>query len=196
MAASAPGEPPAGAPSANAHSVRGTEDRPPGRGGARGRANENGENTGTESTDHKHTGLENTGRENTASRSTPGKSKGFPREARLRGRSLAGHIFKTGRYHGLGQLQAKTLPRPGGGGSRFLISIRKSVGNAPLRNRIKRVVREAIRLNRERLLGSHDICLFMTRRPGLPVRLGTVEPEILHLFARLSAAGKNARDDG
>ena len=191
MAASAPGEPPAGERCANAPSVRGMGESLPGSGAARGRVNKNGENTGTESTDR-----ENTGRENTANHSSPGKSKGFPREARLRGRSLAGHIFKTGRYHGLGQLQAKTLPRPGGGGSRFLISIRKSVGNAPLRNRIKRVVREAIRLNRERLLGSHDICLFMTRRPGLPVRLGTVEPEILHLFARLSAAGKNARDDG
>ncbi|MDH4249305.1 MAG: ribonuclease P protein component [Deltaproteobacteria bacterium] len=125
-----------------------------------------------------------------------GSARVFPRSVRLRGRALTDRIFKTGRYHGLGLLQAKSLPRSEGEPSRFLISIRKSVGNAPLRNRIKRVVREALRLNRNRLLGSYDICLFITRRPERPVRLGTVEPEILRLFARLSTAGNNARNDG
>ena len=120
----------------------------------------------------------------------PKTPREYPREVRLRGKALAGKIFKEGRYHGLGLLQAKSLPRDGGGSSRFLISIRKSVGSAPVRNRIRRVVREAIRLNRERLVGAHDICLFITRRPKLPIQLAAVEPEILRLFARLSAAQK------
>ena len=102
-----------------------------------------------------------------------------------------GLVFKTGRYHGLGTLQAKTLLRNDGGPSRFMISIRKSVGSAPVRNRIRRVVREAIRLNQHQLRGSFDVCLFLTRPPELPLRLAKITPEILRLFSRLNAAGND-----
>lgn len=80
--------------------------------------------------------------------------------------------------------------------SRFMISVRKSYGNAPQRNRVKRVVREAIRLNREQLEIPHDVCLFLTHRPKQRIRLSIVEEEIQKLFANLNQAASEVTDNG
>jgi ribonuclease P protein component len=113
---------------------------------------------------------------------------GYPRGLRLRSRKDIEAVFRKGRYHRLGMLHAKTLPATGAT-PRFLISVKKKIGTAPERNRIKRVVREAIRLHRANLTAPHDICLFLTARPPRMPRLETVEPEIAMLFQRLEAAG-------
>lgn len=116
------------------------------------------------------------------------RPQGFPKGLRLSGRKEIGRVFREGRYHRLGWIQAKTLPN-GTGRSRFLISVRKSVANAPGRNRIKRVLREAIRLNRQLLRRPYDVCFFITRRPTDRVQLSTVEKDVRKLFDRLSQNG-------
>ncbi len=63
--------------------------------------------------------------------------------------------------------------------------MKKKIGSAPERNRIRRLVREAIRLNRRRLREPHDICLFLTRRPPQPPTLEGVSAELVQLFERL-----------
>lgn len=113
------------------------------------------------------------------------KPFGFSKALRLTAKQEIDRVFRQGRYHRLGLAQAKTLCRESGP-SRFLVSVRKSVGPAPARNRIKRVLREAIRLNRHRLRHPHDVCLFVTRRPARPVALAGIEQEIQSLFERLS----------
>lgn len=115
---------------------------------------------------------------------------GLPRRLRLRSKQEITRVFRQGRYHRLGWLHVKTLPSDRDH-SRFLVSVRKAIGAAPVRNRIKRVVREAIRLNRGRLTRSHDVCIFITNRPEEPVRLSTVEREIQHLFERLSGESQS-----
>lgn len=109
---------------------------------------------------------------------------GIPREMRLRSRKDIEAVYRQGQYHHLGMLHAKTL-RTEVETPRFLISVKKKIGTAPERNRIRRVVREAIRLNQSHLCASYDICLFLTQRPQPSPRLATVEPEILKLFERL-----------
>lgn len=111
---------------------------------------------------------------------------GYPRGLRLRSRKDIDAAFRKGRYHRLGLLHAKSRPATGDT-PRFLISVKKKIGTAPERNRIKRVIREAIRLNRHQLTGSYDICLFLTARPKEPPRLATMEPEILRLFEQLQS---------
>ncbi len=108
----------------------------------------------------------------------------YPREHRLRSRKDTDTVFRRGQYHRLGMLHAKTL-RTDGETSRFLISVKKKIGSAPERNRIRRLVREAVRLNQDRLHATHDICFFLTTRPTHPPRLESVTGEILNLFARL-----------
>ena len=114
-----------------------------------------------------------------------GKPYGYAKARRLTRRSEIERVFRQGRYHKLGSVQAKSLPAAAPY-SRFMVSVRKSVGPAPARNRIKRVLREAIRLNRDLLQTPHDVCFFVTRRPAHPVHLSNIEPDIRQLFARLS----------
>ncbi|MDH5753019.1 MAG: ribonuclease P protein component [Deltaproteobacteria bacterium] len=121
---------------------------------------------------------------------------GLTRAERLSSEKDIGKVFRHGRYFRLGLLQAKTLPRQEQENSRFLISVRKSAGSAPARNRIKRVVREAIRQNRDMLVRPYDVCLFVTGKPKLPVLLSSVEPEIQRLFARLSGGRDGSPNDG
>ena len=81
-------------------------------------------------------------------------------------------------------MQAKALAGSGAD-ARFMISVSKRAGSAPGRNRIRRVIREAIRLNRHRLTRPFDICIFVTAPPSQPVRLADVERELRRLFTRL-----------
>lgn len=110
---------------------------------------------------------------------------GLPKSMRLRRRKEIDTVFRRGRYHALGVLHAKTLPtdQPH---SRFLISVKRRIGSAPQRNRIKRLVREAMRLHLHELHQPHDICLFLPRRPDEPPGLAAVEREVQKLVHRLN----------
>jgi len=112
------------------------------------------------------------------------KPNGFPKRLRLATKADIAAVYRRGRYHRLGRLHAKSLPSERRE-ARFLISVKKSIGTAPERNRIKRLVREAIRRGRQALEQPHDVCVFLTRRPEPPLTLGGVEQEIQALFQRL-----------
>lgn len=123
------------------------------------------------------------------------RPSGFPKSIRLRRKAEIDPVFRRGQHHRLGWLQAKTLPGTGEG-SRFMISVSKRAGSAPGRNRIRRVIREAIRLNRHRLTRPFDVCLFVTVRPPQPVRLADVERELRRLFDRLACREPASGDGG
>ena len=116
------------------------------------------------------------------------KPHGMPRRWRLAERSAIRAVFAKGRFHRLGLLQAKTLAS-GETESRFLVSVRKSVGNAPERNRIKRLVREGVRLDPPQLPVPHDICFIVTARPPKPPTLADIQRDLRQLARRLSAHG-------
>ncbi|HKI99180.1 MAG TPA: ribonuclease P protein component [bacterium] len=113
------------------------------------------------------------------------KPFGFPPSIRLRRKTDIDPVFRQGQYHRLGWLQARTWPN-GREASRFMISVSRRAGTAPGRNRVKRVVREAVRLNRSGLATPHDVCLFVTKRPPRGVRLADAERELRRLFGRLA----------
>jgi len=113
------------------------------------------------------------------------KSFGFPRSRRLRKKTEIDPVFRDGQYHRFGWLQAKTQPN-GRPASRFMISVSLRAGPAPARNRIKRVLREAIRLNQQGLSTPHDVCLFVMTRPPRGLGLADVERDIRRLFGRLA----------
>jgi len=114
------------------------------------------------------------------------KAQGYPRSARLSGRSAIRAVFSTGRHHRLGILHAKSLPT-NLGDARFLISVKKSIGTAPARNRIKRLVREALRRHRHLLRRPHDVCLFLPGAPRQALTLDRANAEILKLLEQLDA---------
>ena len=115
------------------------------------------------------------------------KAHAFPKSARLSSRNVIGRVFSQGRFIRLGLLNAKVLPGPGPQ-SRFMISVRRRAAHAPNRARIKRLVRESLRLNRHRIVGAWDICLFLGPQPIFPLHFSTMEQEILTLVRKLNHA--------
>lgn len=115
------------------------------------------------------------------------KRQGYPRQVRLSGRAAIAAVFRQGRYHRLGLLHAKTLAT-NRGSARYLVSVKRAIGTAVERNRIKRLVREAIRRQRHRLRGAYDVCLFLTMRPARAPTLAEFDAEIARLFQRLDGA--------
>jgi len=113
------------------------------------------------------------------------KAFGYPQSLRLRKKTEIDPVFRRGRYHRFGWLQAKTQPN-GRPASRFMVSVSLRAGPAPARNRVKRVLREAIRLNQKGLSTPHDVCLFVTTRPPRGLGLADVERAIRRLFSLLS----------
>lgn len=74
-------------------------------------------------------------------------SHGFPSEVRVKSREEFAAVFKNGKVAADGVLVIHAL-RATCGPTRLGLSISKKVGCAPLRNRWKRLIREAFRLHR------------------------------------------------
>ncbi len=113
-------------------------------------------------------------------------SSTFPRCLRLSDKQAISLLFQNGSFFRLGCFSAKCrlTQHPH---SRFLITASKASGNSPQRNRFKRLIREAIRLNQHRLQQSYDICVFIKKKPTFALTLHFVERQILWLFDKLNA---------
>jgi ribonuclease P protein component len=80
----------------------------------------------------------------------------FPRQARLLTERDFQRVHARGMRFSAFPLRFRALRRPEGG-SRLGLAIGAKVGNAVVRNRWKRTIRESFRLNRHRLLAPHDV---------------------------------------
>src|SRR5687767_12744740 len=107
----------------------------------------------------------------------PGASYRFPKTHRIRSRSEFSAVFedrvKAVRGSLIAYARPNRLPHP-----RLGISISRNVGTAPRRNRIKRLLREAFRLQQHDWPAGYDIVLVV--RPH--------EPFILAEYQKLLAA--------
>ena len=87
----------------------------------------------------------------------------FPKSARLRKRKEFLSIQREGRRHHTAHFVV--IRRPAAGGiSRLGVTVSSRVGNSPVRNRIKRLMREVFRRHREALSPPSDVVIIA--RPG------------------------------
>ena len=118
-----------------------------------------------------------------ASRPSEPGALSFPREARLVRRGEFDAVYRAGKRRSNSHFtvfcRANNLPA-----SRFGFSIKKTLGGAVLRNRLRRRVREIIRLHRQELPAGWDIVI----HPKSNVARGafaTLSTELLRLLQNL-----------
>jgi len=121
----------------------------------------------------------------------PAARFGLPRTARLRTPGDFRRVYGRGsRAHGK-LLVAVGLPRREPG-HRLGVAVSKEHGHAVRRNKLKRILREAFRLERPELPGAFDIILIPRPREG-HLLLEEVRDELRRLVAQLASGGSPRR---
>lgn len=110
----------------------------------------------------------------------------FTSQERLSGKGAYDRVFSKGRAFRTRHLTALAAPTDAGV-SRLGLSVGRKVGNATRRNRIKRVLREAYRLNKG-LLGVDCDIVLIPRRGWRSVHLSVAEPELQHILRKINEA--------
>jgi len=104
----------------------------------------------------------------------------FPREARLVRKSEFDAVYSTGKRrsnaHFTVFLRANELPL-----SRFGFSIKKALGGAMVRNRMRRRLREMVRCHREEIPAGWDIVIH-PKRSVAKAPFAALTAELLHLL--------------
>ena len=113
----------------------------------------------------------------------------FPRSGRLLKHSDFQRVYELGRRHFAPHLIAFYLGRETSG-SRVGFTVSRALGGAVERNRIKRRMREAVRLQRNQLSVSADV-VFNPKKSALKTDFAELEKEVAGCFQVIS--GKLAR---
>lgn len=114
----------------------------------------------------------------------------FQRHERIRLKREFDHVFNDGRSFHSRELMVKAVPN-GGANSRLGLSVGRRHGNAVRRNRIKRLLREAWRLNKQVLTVPCDLVI-VPRTEWRDLKLGVIEPVVRQLLVRMNDAFSGA----
>ena len=111
--------------------------------------------------------------------------KTFPKAVRLHHSQTIREVFEKGVYLSLGPIGDKYKIAEAES-SRFAVSVKKKVGSATCRNRIKRLLREAIRQERSLLNYAYDICFIVAGPPNHPLNSSYVLRQVRRFFNNLN----------
>lgn len=126
------------------------------------------------------------GRDATVLRASDAPTLGLPRANRLVHRVQYDAVYREGRRRS--SREFTVFVRPNGLGlSRFGWSIKKALGNAVRRNRIRRRLREIVRLHRQEIAPGWDIVIH-PRSSAATAKFTAIEIELLKLLPPASPA--------
>jgi ribonuclease P protein component len=112
---------------------------------------------------------------------------GLPRDVRLRKRPEYLKVQGEGKRFPGSRLILLILPR-GPGPTRFGLTVSRRLGPAVTRNRVKRRLREIVRLNRSRFAEGADLVL-IARGPAVKATRDELERELLRLMQAAGMTG-------
>ena len=116
----------------------------------------------------------------------------FPKRERLSGKKAFDRVFAEGRVFRGKAVVVRSLAN-GLAYSRLGLSVGRKVGPATRRNRVKRLIREAYRLNKHALLVPCD--MVVVPRPGFPAdSLHAVERDVVSLMEKINASLTGKQD--
>jgi ribonuclease P protein component len=108
---------------------------------------------------------------------------------RLTKRQYFDKVYRGGKSVANHQFVLYSHARPHMSTFRLGISVSKKLGNAVVRNRIRRMVKEIVRLNAQRIPAGYDLIL-IARKPVVGLAYADMEKSILHVFKRASLLGR------
>lgn len=109
------------------------------------------------------------------------------REHRLTRREDFNKVYRYGKSSANHQFVVYSLNRPAHvceeEGYRLGISASKKVGNAVVRNRLRRMIKEIVRLNGDKVVKGKDLIL-VVRKPAVEMDYAAMEKSVLHVLKR------------
>lgn len=112
------------------------------------------------------------------------------KEYRLAKREDFNKIYRYGKSMANHQFVLYYLPQPKLENFRLGISVSKKVGNAVVRNRLRRMVKEIIRLKKESVTPHYDYIL-LARKPAVDMDYAEMEKSIWHVIRKASLLKRN-----
>ncbi len=109
---------------------------------------------------------------------------GFFEIYRLKSKKSIDELFQIGKYKSFGYLRFRYLPQDQGH-LKVVISVSKRVGNSPERNRLKRLIREALRLSSCLDQKSYNCGIYVTSPPYQKPTLAQVQDWIGQFISSL-----------
>ena len=110
---------------------------------------------------------------------------GFPKKTRLLKHSDCERVYKTGRRHFGTLMTVFFVGRAGGGSPRVGFTVSRAMGGAVERNRIKRRLREAVRLQLAAFPVSADVVI-NSKKSALQAEFADLQKEIASAFAAIA----------
>jgi ribonuclease P protein component len=111
----------------------------------------------------------------------PMKTHGFLRSHRLGGQNAFAAVYAAGGRQSRGPLVLHSMPN-NLSDYRWGLSVSRRVGNAVRRNRVKRMLRESIRLQRQDFPAAYDVVIVV--RPHQPMTLSEYQKILKALIER------------
>ena len=108
---------------------------------------------------------------------------GVQKQYRLAKRKDFGKVYKLGRSAANRQFVVYSLANPQTETMRVGVSVSKKLGGAVVRNRLRRRVKEIVRLNAHRIVPGYDLVVIV-RKPVLDQSYAEMENSLKHVFKR------------
>ncbi|UUZ91306.1 ribonuclease P protein component [Paenibacillus sp. P25] len=104
---------------------------------------------------------------------------------RLTKREYFDKVYRRGKSAANHQFVLYYMVQPQQQSFRLGVSVSKKLGNAVVRNRIRRMLKEIVRLNASRIPGGYDLIL-IARKPAAEMAYHEMEKSVLHVLKRAS----------
>ncbi|MNI13386.1 Ribonuclease P protein component [compost metagenome] len=110
---------------------------------------------------------------------------------RLTKREDFNKVYRYGKSMANQQFVLYYMPQPKLEQFRLGVSVSKKVGNAVVRNRLRRMMKEIVRLNKDRMTLQYDYIL-IARKPVLEMDYQAMEKSIFHVIRKASLYKKDS----
>nr|WP_208414745.1 ribonuclease P protein component [Paenibacillus castaneae] len=102
---------------------------------------------------------------------------------RLRNREDFSRIYRSGKSFANGQFVVYWSKQPSADPFRLGVSASKKIGNAVVRNRMRRMLKEIVRQHENRIVPKTDFILIV-RKPATVMKMKEMEKSVLHVLKK------------